>query len=1221
MSEFGFSPDQLKVINTRGKNILVSAAAGSGKTTVLVERIIKKITDKENPVDIDRILVLTFTDAAAAEMRGRIEEALEKAIVNEPDNERLIRQTVLIHNAQISTIHGFCLSLIRNNFSDIGLDPSFRVAETGEVKLVEGAVLDSLINDLFEENDESIELLADRFSTRNTLTGLKEIIHDAYEVCRNSPYVHEYIEERRNDYLCEDKNDILSSGWGKELARYVEKVIDDAIDMTQYNLELVHSPNGAFMYEPALLADLDAIRTVKGCKTYDEYKCALNDVEFVRLSSKKSTEVSEKSKEASKSVREQVKKMINSLKKDFFCMSSEAILRTMRANNVIMNALVDVLIKYDEMLEEEKIRRKIIDFSDMEHYAIRVLMKKQGDTYVPTKTALDYRDFYEEVMVDEYQDSNQVQETILRAISGEANGRYNRFMVGDVKQSIYSFRRACPELFTEKYEEYSLNGENSIRIDLSSNFRSRAEVVDSVNDVFDRLMGKDLGNISYDEAARLYTGAVYPETDEDHTTELLIAQYDDDEKYTEPEFEASLVASRIGEMVGTYKICDKDGIRPCRYSDIVILVRTNKGWDEAFKRVLETNGIPAFIASKTGYFNATEVRELLNMLQILDNPLCDIEMYGILTGVFGGFCPDEIALIRGKNRTSLYDAVKAISLLDPESDTDISDSVIQKCRDFMRLYLKYRERIIYTPINELLEELIHETGYIYHVSSLPYGNQRRSNVLMLVEKAKQYENGSFKGLYHFIRYINEIQTYEVDYGEASMVDEQADVVRIMSIHKSKGLEFPICFISGLAKRFNIMDSHASVVFEKNLGFAMDHLDIEQNVKYTDIRHKTLGRRIRLDQVAEEMRVLYVAMTRAKEKLIMTACDTDPVSLTEKYSVLSAMHSKNSKTLPFSIRSRFLSYLEAVLCSANERSIRVAVVTGNDIELKGILNSVSKTDRKERISNDIINEQKRMEDLTKDSDFGEDFRIAKNQIMFKYPNTALCDLYTKTSVSELKIAAMSEKLLKSETEDEPAFLFAEHDPEKYLPSFISGDEKVTGSARGSAYHRILELFDMAGSTGLTGIDQESQKKYVTNVISKQIRSGKIDKKTADLVDVKKITAFLISDLGRRMCMAAAEGRLKKEQPFVLGINADRLNKDYPKEETVLIQGIIDAFFYEGDDIILMDYKTDAVKNGQELTDRYSVQLEYYKEALETITGKKVIQKLIYSFALGETIELV
>lgn len=1246
MADIKFSPKQREVIKTRDKNILVSAAAGSGKTAVLVQRIIekvlgKKVCNKELPedeqndteyetIDIDKILVLTYTEAAAGEMRGRIEKRINEIAQSEDirknltsaELENIARQAVLVHNAQISTIHGFCLSLIRNNFVEIGLDPSFRVAEPGEIKLVEGQVADKLIEDLFESDKvENFEKLADRFVKKNSFSNLKDTILNAYAECRNTPFVRDYMEERRNDYLCESSDDILKTAWGMALKEYVDGLLREAIRITEYNIDIAQGEGGPAEYTAALEKDIELIEGILESKTYDEYYKRFASISFEKLKNSKAPQ-----KDYCQGIRKDVKGILTDECGKLFELPGDFIVKGMQENHIIINALVDVLLLLEAGIEEEKRSRKIIDFSDMEHYALKILLKKEDDKYVPTQVAKDYREAFKEIMVDEYQDSNHVQEQILKAISGEDEGKYNRFMVGDVKQSIYSFRNACPELFMDKYEQYKKGKKGCVRIDLSMNYRSRKEVLDSVNYIFERIMGADLGRIDYSEDARLNLGAKYEDNGCDNTAELMLIEFDSEQESKKQQQEAEMVAMRINELVHPtdgkpYMIQDKDVLRPCQYKDIVILLRSNKGWDDIFKQTLESRGIPTYIASKTGYFSATEIRNILNLLQVLDNPRNEIELFGTLISWFGKLGEDDIALIRSVSKQELYESIIQLADGSFEKSEEISDEIKEKCQRFVMFISKYREKVVYTPINELLEEIIIDTGYLYHISSLPFGEQRRANVFMLIEKAKQYESGSFKGLYHFIRYINEIQSYEVDYGEASILDENSDVVRIMSIHKSKGLEFPVCFVCGMDKSFNFMDTSAAMVFEKNYGVAIDYVNLDKNVRYKDLRHSFLGKCMKADIVAEEIRVLYVAMTRAKEKLIMTSCVKELEKRREDARKYAELTLNGGTLLSKYNRSKCDSYLDFVLKSIDEEDDSVIKVRECSLdEIKAQQNSeyVERGIRRQQLVGELsnISAAGMQEELSR-----EEQNNIKNKIVFKYLHSNLADLYTKTSVSELKMAAIHNLPLQGELEDESHEIFSENADEAYVPKFAHIEEKIKGTTRGSAYHRLMELYDFAGTIDFENLDSNSQENKVTDVIDDIVEKRLVDRETAELVDIKKIVAFVKSDLGRRMCEAARRNELYLEEPFVLGINADRLDSEFPSDEMVLIQGIIDAFFIENGKIILMDYKTDNVKKPEELVERYKVQLDYYKEALERIKGMEVAETLIYSFAFGETIEVL
>lgn len=1213
MAEIKFSEKQTAVIESRNKNLLVSAAAGSGKTAVLVQRIITKVV-KDN-IDIDKILVLTYTEAAAGEMRSRIEKAIIEEAQKNPLNKNIARQAILIHNAQISTIHGFCLSLIRNNFAQIDLDPSFRVAETGEIKLVEEQVADKLIEDIFEENlIDDIELLANRFTKHNSMEGLKEILLKTYSVCRNTPFIKDYIAERCHDYECANDEGIFTTKWGKALKEYADNMIKEAVCITKDNLEKANCAGGAYVYKENLESDLERLQKLPKDGSYNDYYLGLKSVDFVRLSTKKAEDIDIEVRNHAKEQRNEVKAIITGLADDLFFMPPEMLLKGMAENNRVINALMQVVLMYHDRLEMEKQERKIIDFSDMEHYALRILLKKEGEEYVPTQVAKDYRESFDEIMVDEYQDSNYIQESILQAISGEEDGRFNRFMVGDVKQSIYSFRNACPEIFMQKFNDYSYEDDGHRRIDLSTNYRSRAQVLDSVNYVFERLMGEDLGKVEYSDEVRLNLGSNYIECGDSNKTELIVLDYDSDTEEKKQEQEARLVAQRIMRLKKEhFQIQDEDKLRDVDYKDMVILLRTNKGWDEIFKRVLEQYGIPAYVASKTGYFSAKEIRNLLNLLQVFDNPRSEIELFGALTGWFGKFEEEEIAIIRGLSKCELYDAISQISDGTFEYLDKISSDIQRKSTDFMAFLKKYREKILYTPINELLEEIINEYEYMYYVGALPFGEQRRANVYMLIEKAKQYESGSFKGLYHFIRYINEIQSYEIDYGEASILDEQSNVVRIMSIHKSKGLEFPVCFISGMGKSFNYMDANAAVVFDKDYGIGLDYIRQDKNIKYKDLRHKFLAKCMREDVIAEEMRVLYVAMTRAKEKLIMTSCMKEAAATVQKYCE-GRSEDKISKLIPYLTRSKCSSYMDFMLntIKLDDDKIKVLFETLEDLDRDLVYDGVERAKRKEEIIDLISSTDEGLNDGCDD---------AINKIMFKYSHDDLKDLYTKTSVSELKMAVIHDAYINKEMEDVSDEFFATHENESYVPRFAREEEKVKGTARGSAYHRVMELFPFENTEFFEGLDQGSQRKYVIDVIEKMISDGRIDTEVAELVDINRIITFLESELADRMCKAARRGELYLEEPFVLGISAERLKESYPKEETVLIQGIIDVFFVEDDKIVLMDYKTDKVSSEDELVKRYKVQLDYYKEALERILEKEVSEQIIYSFSFGKEIKIV
>lgn len=1202
MGKIVFSKQQQDAIDTSDCNLLVSAAAGSGKTAVLVNRVIRKITDASKPVDVDRILVLTFTNAAAAQMKTKISKAILEKLEENPGNANLERQASLIHNAQITTIHSFCLYLIRNNFTQLSIDPAFKVGDTGEIKLICEEVMSNLLEELFTSNEiKNFELLADRFVSGKNINKLKDVLLKVYGDIENSPFLEDYIDEIYEDYNCCDEEALNNSEWGKKLIAETRILLREALRLSEINLEITKSAGGCYLYSPAIEADLAMLRRSEELNTYSELRSWFSTINYERLSTAKKDDIESELREKSKNIRNTVKDIISKAG-EWYSFDIETVIANMQENNQVYKAILDTVKLYHKRLWEEKERRKIIDFSDMEHLALQLLYKKTDEGRVPSEVACAYRDYYEEIMVDEYQDSNEIQEYVLSAISGEQDGRYNRFMVGDVKQSIYSFRNACPELFMDKYDNYCYEKGECRKIDLSGNYRSRREVVDATNHVFEKIMVEDFGGIRYDEHTKLQQKAEYPDAPNDCAQIMLMCC--DSSKEENRELEAAMVASRIKELVQNHTITDPDTkeLRKCEYSDIVILLRSNSGWDEIFKRVLEQNGVPTYIESKSGYFDTTEIRTVLNMLSVLDNPLNEIALYGTMREIFGGFSDNEIAQIKVNHKGYLFDAVRAAA-----EDESLSDDIQYKCRKFITFVEKYREKVAYTPIHMLLIEILDEYSYFTYVDGQAYGEQRRANVAMLLEKARVYEEGSFKGLYHFIRYISKLKSYDVEYGEASILDEKANVVRITSIHKSKGLEYPVCFVSGITKSYNAMDSRSPIIYDKKLGFGFDYVDTKRGLKYKDLRYKFIAETINSNIRKEEMRVLYVAMTRAKEKLILTGRVSDLDKELEKndMQMYIATEMGNGK-LPYYIRRGLNSYYECISSCVNlsegNKYFEIAAYSKETMDEDAIELGVSRAQRKQQIEDLIesVNEETHeIDELV-------------TRIQYEYPNT-LENLYNKISVSELKHEAI-EKMLALE-EETPQTIFETDVKSEYIPAFRRDiDNEPGGAQTGSAYHRVMELWHFEDD------DWIGQNIDVDFYIGQLVDKGLIDEEDARLVKRSRIDTFISSELAGRMHEAAKRGELYLEQPFVLGIEANRIKENFPAEENVLIQGIIDAFFIEDGKVILMDYKTDKVKTREELVERYQVQLDYYQEAIERITGLKLGQKLIYSFTFGETIEL-
>lgn len=1286
-----FTPEQQRVIELHNSNILVSAAAGSGKTAVLVERIIRMICDGEHPADIDRLLIVTFTNAAAAEMRERIAAGIIARLEADPGNEHIQKQSALLHNAQITTIDSFSLFLIRNHFNEIGLDPDFRVADEGEIKLLQQEVLAQLLEDAYAGNFVPEEALTSREGYGNEGTVPEMEAPEQFHACveyfcpggRESvleqhilnlsryagsfPWPAEWLEERKNDYAAGDMEALVHSDYGQYLTERVNRTVEGCLEKLREVKRLCELPDGPYMYGELTDAEIEQLERLTSCKDLEEQAAKVPTVTFGRLPSKKDDSVDPAKRELAKAIRNSVKDTLSDLSESYFKTPLELAVEQGKACREPLRMLLDLVLEFDRRLLAAKQERHLIDFSDMEHYALQILLKREKveesdgtgtdrtETkyrIVPSDVAMEYRQYFQEILIDEYQDSNLVQEYLLSAISGEEEGRYNRFMVGDVKQSIYKFRLARPELFLEKYDTYQETGD-LCRIDLAKNFRSRIQVVDAVNDVFSRIMSREIGGIAYDDKAALYPGAVYPaQEDPAYGSELLLIRKPEKgereesgigEQHAEGagvlvdydnvrQLEALAIAARIKQLKGSLQVMEKSTgeLRPVRYSDMVILLRTTSGWDEEFKKILEQQGIPVYITSKTGYFGALEVQELLQFLRVLDNPRQDIPLFGVMQSVFGGFTQEEIAQIRSggeghsRKRMTLYEALKEVAqsgrTVEEGEEISAGESageeaeLSQKADTFLQRIGHYRDLTPFTSIRDLLQRILDDYDYLNYVTALPAGSKRRANVEMLLTKASAFEKTSYFGLFHFIRYMEQLEKYDVDYGEADTLDENADVVRIMSIHKSKGLEFPVVFVSGLSKRFNMQDANQSLIVDMDLGVAVDYVDSVRRIKNKTLRRTVLSAKMKEDNLAEELRVLYVALTRAREKLILTAV-LDKAD--EKWELAQMTGQERLTYLDFCEAGSYMDFLLPIL---PQTGIAVKTLRTEDLAVEELREQLRMGDRREQLRLIACGETT----LTGDPEENErKLMYLRERFAYQYPHPGLQKLYTKTTVSELKIAAMAEK-------DEAAFhTFEEKEVVPYIPGFRREQEKVSGAVRGNAFHRTMELLDFTylfTESGLftgcpnnyeeyrRGLDKNRLQNRLEEFLQRETISLRLTEEYAKAVSLPKILNFLEQELAYRMWRAQEQGLLYREQPFVLGIDAKRLDPDLPEGEKVLIQGIIDVFFIEDGEIVLLDYKTDVIDSLEALWNRYNVQIQYYEEALTKLMQMPVKERILYSFYL-------
>ncbi|MDD6306797.1 MAG: helicase-exonuclease AddAB subunit AddA [Clostridiales bacterium] len=1235
-----WTSEQQQVIDLRNRNILVSAAAGSGKTAVLVERIIKIITDKKHPVDIDRLLVVTFTNAAAAEMRERIGDAIEKALKEQPEDEHLQRQLTLIHNAQITTIDSFCLYVIRNHFHEIDLEPNFRIGDEGELKLLKEDVLAKVLEENYEKAEPDFLALADGYAAGRSDEALTGMILQLYEFSKSYPWPKEWLLSCAKDYQVQNEEELDKALWMEPLTEHIRHVAQDLVALSKEALSLTQQADGPYMYQKAVESDLAKYRTIAACSTFSEFYQGFTNLSYDRLASSRNFEGSAEKQEQVKTLRDSGKETVKKLCRQYFFTSIPAMIEQLQKTEPMAKELVRLTLEFSEYFAAEKRRKNLVDFHDLEHFALEILVDEE--TKEIRKTAEEFKDTFVEIMIDEYQDSNEVQETILKSISRESRGGNNIFMVGDVKQSIYRFRLARPELFMEKYDTYSLEESDTQRIDLHKNFRSRKEVLDCTNDIFYKIMTRNLGNVEYDAAAALYEGASYlnPEEEkkngsktEENTTEMPEIQesaanmfvpeilvldsgeelLEDSDMQDKRQLEAKMIGNRIKALMKEQLVTDKKTgeLRNMRYSDVVILLRSLSGFADSFASTLGEEGIPAHTVSATGYFSAVEVQTVLSMLRILDNPKQDIPLTAVLRSPIGGLDDEELAAIRLREKNVRFHICvqEACEEAAQKEGKEPLNSLEKKLASFYKIYGRLRAIVPDTPIHELIEVLLKETGYGDYAAAMPAGKRRRANLEMLIEKAIAYENTSYKGLFHFVRYIDELRKYDVDFGEADMTSENEDVVRIMSIHKSKGLEFPVVFVAGMGKNFNKQDTRSKMVLHPEYGLGLDCMDGKKRIKSPTIAKKAIAKQIDLENLGEELRVLYVALTRAKEKLILTGMKKDAKEALSTY----ALSAKRETPLSYLTREGAAGYLDWVLPAVLSYGEKYQITLIDPAEL--VVEELGSRIKRQQEKEDCIREiegadKKRVEELS--NGFSKVYAY-KKQISRK----------NKYSVSELKHRAMREMMQREEEETTPIFKSEEIVP--YVPGFArrmeNTEEEINqGALRGTAVHRVMECYEFSSE-----LKAEEQ-------IKEMLAREKITKEMYDLVKISLVEDFVASDIGKRMKRAEEKGRLYREKPFVMGFTAAELLKfgfddgiasddSEETEDLTLIQGIIDAFWIEEDGIVILDYKTDRIETGQELIDRYAAQLRLYGEALERIyaqSGLKVKERLLYSFRLGEVI---
>ncbi|MFU0824172.1 helicase-exonuclease AddAB subunit AddA [Clostridium sp.] len=1239
MEDTKWTKEQQAAIDTHGCNLLVAAAAGSGKTAVLVERIIKMITDFKNPIDIDRLLVVTFTNAAASEMKERIAKAISDELTKHPKSRQLQRQLTLINKASITTMHSFCLEVIRNNFHYIDLDPNFRIGDETETILLKGEVIEEMFEEMYEPERCSHEFLSlvEFYSSNKNDLELQNIVLNLYNFAMASPNPRDTLIKMAEDFNVDEDYDFGESKWAKVL---IEDVKIEAIGLKkkmENAIKIINETEGLEPYLENFQSELNMIKEVIVSTdiSWSSLFDSLEGVKFSKLKPCKKCQDKD-AQDKVKKIREKVKKQLqNDIKMRITSYSNKETALDLKSLYPVMKALSNLVLEFMDRYAEAKRDRGIIDFNDFEHFCIDIL----GHSEVSSRL----REKYVEILVDEYQDSNDVQEAIINFIArkDETTGKnINVFMVGDVKQSIYRFRQAKPELFLQKYNTYSIEeGAAERKIKLFKNFRSRKEILDGTNFIFKHVMSESVGELEYDEDEALNLGADYEELDGDRSLtagpieiNIIEKNYEDlesddtEEKEEELldniQIEARFVAKRINELVNPkygepFKVYDRDlkSYRNVEYRDIVILLRSTANWAPVFMDELKENLVPAYADVGSGYFESLEIKTILSLLQIIDNPRQDIPLIAVLRSPVASFTPEELIDVRMTSKTGdFYEGI--LNIINSEDKDIAQDELKEKCSAFLEKLKIWRDKSIHMPIDEFIWYLYTDTGYYGYVGALNGGIQRQANLRILFERARQYEKTSYKGLFNFINFINRLKVSSGDMGSAKILGENDNVVRIMSIHKSKGLEFPVVFLSALGKNFNMKDLNRRILFHGELGFGPDYIDLEKRLSYSTVVKEALKEKIKIETLSEEMRILYVALTRAKEKLIMTGSVKDIEKKCKEWSY--GLYDDDEKLSQHEIL-KAKSYLDWICPVVMRHKDGEPLRNKAGIQEYERINLVE-DDSKWKVEfyniSNVINEKK--EDIEQiELESIEDIEnIRLNSIYYDEINERLNWKYSYIEASKLPTLLTVTELKRMQNRD----MYDDYSTNVYTPSlvkkpsFMEKDRKLTGAEKGTAIHAVMQKIDYKRE-----LNREEIERQVKGLVENEL----ITEEQAESVDISKILNFFNSNIGKRMIKSQ---KAYREVPFHMEIKSTEIYRDIPNDkymdENIMVQGIIDCYFEENGEVILVDYKSDYFKKGEEkaIIDKYKIQIELYARAIEEITNKKVKEKYLYLFYGDKEVEV-
>lgn len=1265
-----WTDDQWDAIVSSGSNILVAAAAGSGKTAVLVERIIRKISAN---TDVDRLLVATFTKAAAAEMKDRIRVALEKELERQPDSEHLRRQLALMNRASITTLHSFCLDVIRRYYPIIGLDPGFRIANETESELMRLDVLDQLFEQKYDgAGDEGAFLrLADRYGGERGDEPLYRLVQQLYDFSQSHPWPEQWLRQTAEAFNVADAEELQASEWVVSLKGDIGLALEGAASLLHQALELAHQPAGPAPYAATFDDDLSLINDLTEMihtMPWEQWMEPFQAVAFGKLKAMRGDEYDKSLQEQAKELREGAKKLITTLADELFGRSAEQFLDELKELTPLMRALAELVIEFGQNYEGAKRAKGLLDFGDLEHYCLRILRDPLStpDNLMPSIAAVEYQQQFDEILLDEYQDTNMVQEAIVSLIARP--GRGNRFMVGDVKQSIYGFRLAEPKLFLQKYKSYvsrydknianEKDASKGLRIDLARNFRSRSEVVDGVNAVFRAIMRENVAEMDYDERAELVCGASYPEPrelDQFKVQFAVLNKADDDESDEEgiesseqsdetegtdngggeaesiselktAQLEARWIAQQLRLMIDTgYQVYDgkKGEERPLQWRDVVILLRATQQWAPFIIEELQLNGIPAYAELSSGYFDATEVETILSLLRVIDNPYQDIPLAAALRSPLFGLNAEELARIRILSaKATYYDAV-----LHAAGDLYLDEDSRRKLSLFLDRLDRWREEARQGSLANLLWDIYRETGYYDFVGGLPGGTQRQANLRALHDRARQYEATSFRGLFRFLRFIERMRDSGGDLGTARALGEQEDVVRIMSIHKSKGLEFPVVFVAGMGKLFNQQDIRSAFLKHKQLGFGPRYVDPTLRVSYPTLPYLAIRRTMRMEMLAEEMRILYVALTRPKEKMFLVATVSDAEAKLKRW--LSSVDA-NGRMPDFRVAAArsFIDWLGPL--AARQLAEQKAEMDENAPQWNAGIVSASlygteaaaSLEEENLLGADMEDRLQAVTSLSliEDTETDESLRA---RLEWQYPHLAAASLAAKTSVTEMKrlhVEAPEDafymedqpKEHKGNNAEQTSFTAGGSTFKLRRPAFME-EVSLTAAEKGSVNHLLMQHVSLSEPT---------DKLHLQETLESMIQKQMLTRKQSEAIDITAVAQFFESELGRRLLQSSW---VRREVPFSCMFPASRVYPGADESlagEPILIQGVIDCLFEDSDGVVLLDYKTDRIhmKQWEEAAERHRFQLELYAEAIESVIGREVNECHVFFFDGAQSVQL-